>query len=232
MKQCITPIIFILAINSAWPLDQVTADTFSGTTWEQVNIPEKQTLQFFDSENATITTSDGIFAYTFTYDISKVSLTMEGVPHAIVMTAIPLGQSFSNDAAVNSRYRILLYDEIDGAVWTCSQFIAPEGKTFMVGTQECIKITEKQKTVTRQLKMWDAPSQESRRVVTGVWRSIPRGMKATVIARTVDKESIGIWNNYWYCIEVPKVNIDTVLFYDGGDWYVGTNVWVFGQFLE
>jgi hypothetical protein len=83
----------------------------------------------------------------------------------------------------------------------------------------------KKGVTTENVKIRENPDIKSKSIIFnsemygGNLPSIPKGAEISIIARTIEKNRIGSWDNYWYYVNV-------------GDYYRKGWVWMYGEFIK
>ena len=105
----------------------------------------------------------------------------------------------------------------------------PAGSARNIKNVPVITMGMKKGTTTTNVKIREKPSTKAKslKFSRGIYGDdselkdfVPAGTELTVIARTVGREKVETWNNYWY-----YVNVGTHVGMDDG-------VWVYGEFVK
>ncbi len=98
----------------------------------------------------------------------------------------------------------------------------PEGETRMIGKCQVITMGMKKGITTSAVKIRKTPEMEGEELVyyseifAPEQKSVPNKTSVTIIARTLEKQTVQKWENYWYYVHVGA--------HDG--------VWMFGEFVK
>jgi hypothetical protein len=98
----------------------------------------------------------------------------------------------------------------------------PEGETRMIGKWQVITMGMKKGVTTSAVKIRKTPEAEGEELVyfseifAPEQKSVPNKTSVTIIARTLEKQTVQKWENYWYYVQVGA--------HDG--------VWMFGEFVK
>jgi len=98
----------------------------------------------------------------------------------------------------------------------------PEGETRMISKWQVITIGMKKAITTSAVKIRKTPEAHGEElayyseIFAPEQKSVPKNATVTVVARTLEKEKVDKWENYWYYVHVGAP--------DG--------VWMFGEFVK
>jgi hypothetical protein len=98
----------------------------------------------------------------------------------------------------------------------------PEGETRMISKWQVITLGMKKGVTTSAVKIRKTPETNGEELMyypeifASEQKAVPKNTSVTAIARTMEKEKVNKWENYWYYVQVGA--------HDG--------VWMFGEFVK
>jgi hypothetical protein len=195
----------------------------------------------------TYTVSDGVLTMNIqsTFGIGILS---EGVKSGTIKLSIKdIGSPFHPFALVR------MDDSTERAVLWPEEILSSAGKKGTYGGTEVITIQEPGFINTNSVFLRNGPSQNAMPLFyrkdppfetdepydVRSEKFLPSGQRLRIICRTVVKNRIGKWNNYWYLVTIIADKGDPLSLYSfsetddlrNGYYYLNRPVWIYGQFI-
>lgn len=133
------------------------------------------------------------------------------------------------------------YEEMQNRFWAKDSNV-PEGSKRFINGIEVIRLKEAVYITLENLNARENPNINSKKFYFRgpelLKEYLPKGFKVIIIARTIKKEKISEWENYWYFVKPYEGGIWRFKLEDESEWMDRMKrpdryyCWVYGQFIE